>query len=45
VVRIMSGPHVKDVDPHWRIRFFHIRQEVRPVCKTCNHFSLTRGGT
>jgi len=38
VVRIMSGPHVKDFDPHWRIRFFHILQEVRPVCKTRNHF-------
>jgi hypothetical protein len=41
----MSGPHVKDFDPHGRIRFFHIRQEVRPVCKTHNHFNLhTRAG-
>ncbi len=33
---------VKDFDPHWRIRFFHILQEVRPVCKTRNHFTLKR---
>ncbi len=40
----MSGPHVKDFDPHWRIRFFHILQEVRPVCKTRNHFDLSGAG-
>jgi hypothetical protein len=29
---------VNDVNPHGRIRFFHILQEVRPVCKTRNQF-------
>jgi hypothetical protein len=42
-VRLMSGPHVKDVDPHWKIRFLHILQEVRPVCKTRNQFTKSDG--
>jgi hypothetical protein len=32
-VLIIYGPHVKHVDPNGRIRFLHILQEVRPVCK------------
>jgi hypothetical protein len=36
----MGGPHVKKVDSRWRIRFLHILQEVRPICKTRNQFSL-----
>ena len=41
MVLIMGGPHVKNVDSHWRIRFLHILQEVRPVCKTRNQFDST----
>jgi hypothetical protein len=29
---------VKHVDPNGSIRFLHIRQQVRPVCKTRNQF-------
>ena len=39
-VLIIGGPHVKHVDPDGRIRFLHILQEVRPVCKTRNQFSI-----
>jgi hypothetical protein len=37
---MMGGPHVKKVDSRWRIRFLHMLQEVRPVCKTRNQFKI-----
>jgi hypothetical protein len=38
-VLIIGRPHVKNFAPDERIKFLHILQQVRPVCKTHNQFN------
>ena len=33
---ITQGPHLNDITAYWRIKFLHILQEVRGICKTRN---------
>src|SRR4029434_10207959 len=47
---LTQGSRVKDITAYWRIKFLHILQEVRGICKTRNQLrmilflaALTRG--
>ena len=42
VMLITQGPHLKDIAAYWRIKFLHILQEVRDICKTRNHLDRKR---
>lgn len=41
VLRITQGPHLKDITAYWRIKFLHILQEVRGICKTRNQLMVS----
>jgi hypothetical protein len=41
VVLIRQWPHVRNGDTHWEIKFLHILQEVRTICKTRNQLLET----